>query len=77
MLILILLFAILAFAVLSVREKDLLYASVYLGAVSVSMSVLFIMLSAPDIALTEAAIGAGISTFIFVAVVKKTERREE
>ena len=65
------------FAFLAVKSKDLLYASIYLAAVSVMASIIFVLLQAPDIALTEAAVGAGLSTFIFIAAVKKTERREK
>ncbi|NOX71554.1 MAG: DUF4040 domain-containing protein [Candidatus Micrarchaeota archaeon] len=77
MLTLILLISMVVFSVLAVRTKDLLYASIYLGVVSVFVSVLFVILSAPDIALTEIAVGAGLSTFIFIAAVKKTERMEK
>ena len=64
------------FSVMAVETKDLIYASIYLGAVSVFASIVFVILSAPDIALTEAAICAGLSTFIFISAVKKTKRME-
>ena len=69
--------SIAVFSLLAVRAKDLLYASIYLAAVSVMVSVVFVILQAPDIAMTEAAVGAGLSTFIFIAAVKKTERMEK
>lgn len=65
------------FSILAVREGDLLKSVIYLAIVSLMVSVLFVMLSAPDIALTEAAVGAGLSTFIFIAAIKKTERMEK
>jgi len=33
-------------------------------------------LSAPDLALTEAAVGAGITTVLFIVAISKTTRRE-
>ncbi|MBN2101677.1 MAG: DUF4040 domain-containing protein [Candidatus Aenigmarchaeota archaeon] len=77
MLTLVILVSMVVLSVLAVNAKDLLYASIYLAGVSVMVSVLFIVLSAPDIAMTEAAVGAGLSTFFFIATVKKTERREK
>jgi uncharacterized MnhB-related membrane protein len=36
----------------------------------------FYLLHAPDVALTEAAVGSGVGTVIFVWIVFKTERRD-
>ena len=77
MLTLVTLFSMIVLSALAIRSKDLLYASIYLAGVSVMVSILFIILSAPDIALVEAAVGVGLSTFFFVAAVKKTKRNEE
>lgn len=38
------------------------------GAVSLFASVLFLLLAAPDVAMTEAAIGSGLTTFLFFFV---------
>jgi uncharacterized MnhB-related membrane protein len=38
---------------------------------------LFFHLHAPDVALTEAAVGAGVSTFVFVWVIHKTSRNDD
>ena len=56
--------------------KDLVSAVVACAAVSLLASVLFYMLDAPDVAMAEAAIGAGLSTAIFVLAIRKTERYE-
>ncbi len=77
MLTLVVLISMIVFSILAVGAKDLLFASIYLAVVSMMVSVLFFLLSAPDIALTEAAVGAGLSTFFFIATVKKTERMEK
>jgi len=41
------------------------------------MSLLWLLLRAPDVAMTEAAIGAGITTILFVAVISRTGRMEK
>jgi len=46
------------------------------AAVSLIASVLFYLLDAPDVAMAEAAIGAGLTTAIFVLAIRKTERYE-
>ena len=64
-------------ALFSVWQKDLLLAVLGTSAVSVVLSALFYLLQAPDVALTEAAIGVALSTIIFVIAIKKTDRYEE
>jgi multicomponent Na+:H+ antiporter subunit A len=56
--------------------KDLLNAVIACAAVSLIASVVFYMLDAPDVAMAEAAIGAGLTTAIFVLAIRKTERYE-
>jgi len=57
--------------------KDLISAVVTCAAVSLLASLLFYLLDAPDVAMAEAAIGAGLTTAIFVLAVRKTRRHEE
>ena len=56
--------------------KDLLNAVIACAAVSLIASAIFYMLDAPDVAMAEAAIGAGLTTAIFVLAIRKTERYE-
>ena len=63
-------------AVVIVELKNLLYAAIFLGGESVVLAVIFYMLKAPDIAITQAAVGAGISTMLFVFAISKTRREE-
>ena len=51
-------------------------ASAVLGAglVSLFASVLFVLLAAPDVAMTEAAIGSGLTTFLFFFVMGRIRR---
>jgi len=41
------------------------------------MSILWLILNTPDVAITEAAIGAGVTSILFFAVISKTKRYEE
>lgn len=72
-LLLALLVALSAFALLS---PDLLHGTIALSAASVLSALLFYLLHAPDVAITEAAVGAGVSTVIYVWVIKKTARKD-
>lgn len=59
------------------KTKDLLGAIIIFDAYSLVMAVLWLLLKAPDIALTEAAIGAGVTTILFVGVISRTRRMEK
>ncbi|MFP4000292.1 MAG: hydrogenase subunit MbhD domain-containing protein [Thermoplasmata archaeon] len=56
--------------------KDLISAAIALGASSLLLSLQFFLLRAPDVAIAEAAVGAALTTAIFVFAIKSTERRE-
>lgn len=73
---LIILFLVIA-AIFVERTKDLLAAIIIFSAYSLLMSLLWLFLQTPDIALTEAAIGAGVTTVLFVAVLARTKRLEK
>ena len=66
---------ILAIGALTVR--DLLGAAILFGAYSFAMCLLWAIMGAVDVAFTEASVGAGISTVLFVAAVFRTSRRSE
>jgi uncharacterized MnhB-related membrane protein len=59
------------------KTKDLLSAVIIFSAYSLLMSVLWLILKTPDVALTEAVIGAGVTSLLFVAVISKTQRYEK
>jgi len=73
----ILLAALVLFSYLAVRSRDLLFSVIFLSVVSLSSALLFFLLSAPDIAMTEAAVNAGIVTLVYIIAIKKTRRHEE
>ncbi|MEO5366995.1 MAG: DUF4040 domain-containing protein [Magnetococcus sp. WYHC-3] len=55
-------------ALMAVLGRNLPVAVLASGLVSLLASVLFLVLAAPDVALTEAAIGSGLTTFLFFFV---------
>ncbi len=64
-------------AIAVVRSKDLLAAAVIYSIYSFVMAIVYTQLNAPDVALTEAAVGAGATTILFIIAISKTERMEE
>jgi energy-converting hydrogenase B subunit D len=71
----ILLTLILIFAVVSLRVKDLMGSAIVFGAYSFLMCLVWTAMGAVDVAFTEAAVGAGVSTILFVATCYNTSRR--
>ncbi|NBG87012.1 hydrogenase subunit MbhD domain-containing protein [Isachenkonia alkalipeptolytica] len=59
------------------RTKDLLSAIIIFASYSLVMAILWLILMAPDIALTEAAIGAGVTTILLIATVSRIRRVEK
>ena len=51
--------------------RELLSAVIIFMIQGLTMSVVWIMLQAPDLAITEAAVGTGISTVLMLAALKK------
>jgi uncharacterized MnhB-related membrane protein len=62
---------------LALQARNLLGSVIFLAVVSLLSSLLFYHLNAPDVALTEAAVGAGVSTTLFVWLLHRTERRDD
>jgi uncharacterized MnhB-related membrane protein len=59
----------------AITVKDLLGASILFGAYSFMMCLLWSVMGAVDVAFTEASVGAGVSTVLFVAAVFRTSRK--
>ena len=59
-------------------SRNLLVCLIIFMAYSVIMSVVWVLLQAPDLAITEAAVGAGISSILLFITLKKLRdmRRE-
>ncbi|MBQ7785374.1 MAG: DUF4040 domain-containing protein [Clostridia bacterium] len=67
---LMLLFLIVCSIAVSVT-KDMLTSIVIYMAYSMIMSVIWITLESPDLAITEAAVGAGVTSLLFFLALKK------
>ena len=67
---------ILASAILAVQTKNLVVAVIAAGLVSLMASIGYLLLAAPDVAMTEAAIGSGLSTIIFFYVLNRVRGRD-
>ena len=66
-------FVILA-AVTTALFRDVLSAIVVFGAYSLGMAIIYTFLLAPDVAMTEAAIGAGVTTILLLLTIARTTR---
>jgi energy-converting hydrogenase B subunit D len=64
-------------AVLVYWFKDLLAATLAAGLFSFLISLEFYILQAPDVAISQAAIGAGLTTAIFIIAIRAVGRYEE
>ncbi len=69
----ILIFLVVA-AVIALRVKDLLTASVVFGIYSFLMCLIWAEMGAVDVAFTEAAVGAGVSAVFLIATVFNVKR---
>ena len=65
---------VIASAVMAVQTKSIVTAIISAGVVSLLASVGYLVLAAPDVAMTEAAIGSGLTTIIFFYVLNKVRR---
>jgi multicomponent Na+:H+ antiporter subunit B len=59
-----------------IRTKNLFVAAMLMSIFSLLMAANFFILDAADVALTEAAVGAGVTTVIFLSALRLTARHE-
>ncbi|MCI8950411.1 MAG: DUF4040 domain-containing protein [Lachnospiraceae bacterium] len=59
--------------------KDLLTSIIIFMSYSLIMCVIWVLLQSPDLAITEAAVGAGVTSILFFVTLKKIRaiRKEE
>jgi uncharacterized MnhB-related membrane protein len=72
-----LLAAMLVAAICAAASRDLMNAVIACALVSLAASIMFYFLQAPDVAMAEATIGAGLTTGIFIFAIRRTVRQEE
>ena len=58
-------------AVFVTFNKDHLRAVLIFMTYSLVMSIIWVLLESPDLAITEAAVGAGVTTILFLITLKK------
>ncbi len=63
-------------AISACLSRNLLACLIIYMAYSVVMSIVWVFLEAPDLAITEAAVGAGVSGILFLMTLKKLHRTE-
>ena len=74
--IILLLFLILT-AIATIIARDLLKSVIIFGAYSFTIAVTYSILRVVDVAMTEAAVGAGVTCILFISAIMKTRRWEE
>ncbi|MFH0817657.1 MAG: hydrogenase subunit MbhD domain-containing protein [Candidatus Micrarchaeota archaeon] len=68
---------ILASSLYAIWTKDMLASAIALGVSGLAATAYFLVLHAPDVAMAEAAVGAGIVPLILIVTISKTERNEK
>ena len=63
-------------AIFAIIQKDLLKAAILTGFSGGALAVLFQILLAPDVALTQAIVGAAIVPVFIALAVQKTQRED-
>lgn len=61
----------LASAIVAIRARKLIDSVIALGAVGAFISLEFILLAAPDVAIAEASVGSVLSTVLFIIALHK------
>jgi uncharacterized MnhB-related membrane protein len=56
--------------------RDLLSAVILFSAFGLIMALIWQQLSAPDVAMVEAALGTGVAALLMIAAISKTRREE-
>ncbi|HWV42496.1 hydrogenase subunit MbhD domain-containing protein [Pseudorhodoplanes sp.] len=69
--------AIMVSGILAITLKGALAAAVSGGLATLFAAVCYVLLGAPDVAMTEASIGSGLSTVIFLYAIRRTASTRE
>jgi energy-converting hydrogenase B subunit D len=64
-------------ALLAVHLGNIVSAAISAGMASLFASIVYLALAAPDVAMTEAAIGSGLTTVIFLYAIRRTTESPE
>jgi uncharacterized MnhB-related membrane protein len=64
-------------ALLAVHLGNIVSAAISAGMASLFAAITYVALAAPDVAMTEAAIGSGLTTVIFLYAIRRTREPPE
>ena len=64
-------------ALIAAFSDKILTSVISLGATGAFIALEFILLQAPDVAISEAAVGAVLTTALFIITIKKTTKKED
>lgn len=73
----ILLFFLVLCAIAVSFSKNLLNSIIIFMSYSLIMSIIWILLESPDLAITEAAVGAGVTSLLFFSTLKKVQAMKD
>lgn len=68
---------LLLIAFLAVNEKKLIKSVIFLSALSMLSVLSYVLMKAPDVALTEAVIGSGLVTSLFIFTLLSMQKKED
>lgn len=68
---------IIVLALIAIFHKNLKIAIIATGVVGLFASIVYLLLAAPDVAMTEASIGSGLTTVIFFYVLNKIRKTND
>lgn len=71
---LILLTGLIVCAIATALSKKLLRMIIIFTAYSITMSIIWFLIESPDLAITEAAVGAGVTGILFYVTLKRIHR---
>lgn len=63
-------------AIVAIRFKNLVAAVIAMAVFSLVLSLEFYLLQAPDVAIAEAGVGAGLTTAMYLLAIKNTTDEE-
>ncbi|MEA1986688.1 MAG: hydrogenase subunit MbhD domain-containing protein [Candidatus Marinimicrobia bacterium] len=61
----------------AIHLKNLLAAIITTGVISLFASVIYLILGSPDVAMTEATIGSGLTTIIFLYALNRVRKEND
>lgn len=62
---------------IAIYHKNLKISVIASGVIGLFASVLYLLLAAPDVAMTEASIGSGLTTIVFFYVLNKIRKAND